>query len=136
MPRDGAGDFIQIQAQPLGFHHQLFHLFLQQRAALGRGGSGELSHHRSQAGTHFDQAFCDELRHNFVRRVGINLQGFAQSADRGERVARPHLARDHGLFRGVDYLFVERNARLEREAERDHRCTITDNTAQSRRIMT
>src|SRR5947207_108070 len=63
-----------------------------------------------------------------MRGVRIDLESLAECAHGWERIAWTKLPRDDRLPRGVDYLFVKRDARLEREAERNHRCIMTHNT--------
>ena len=70
---------------------------------------------------HLDQSFGDKLRDHFVCRIGVDFEGFAESADGGKGFARAHLAGDDSLFGGVDYLLVKGHARLERYAKRYHR---------------
>ena len=107
MASHGVRNFLEIQAKLLGLHDELFHFLLQKHATLGGRRRGQFGNNRAEAGAHLDQTFGDELRNNFVRRVGVDLEGFAQSANRREGVAGAHLPRDDGLFRGVDHLFVE-----------------------------
>ncbi len=91
------------------------------RARSLRRSGRRLQHHRADARPHLQQPFGGQLSDDFVRRVGMNLHGFAQGANRRERVARPKLAGDHGLLGGKRHLFVHRNARLRIELKRNHR---------------
>src|SRR6185295_19667274 len=76
----------------------------------------------------FDETFLNQLRDDFVRRVGIDLERLAQRPDRREGLAGKHLPRDDGFLGGVDHLLGNRNAGLKGEAGRDHGCTITGST--------
>ena len=65
---------------------------------------------------------------DFVRGIGIDLKGLAESAHRREGVAGTHLAGHDGLLSGIRGLLVKRDAGLKDQAERDHKCIITDST--------
>ena len=98
------------------------------RSTSDSGGRRSPGHHRSKAWMHFQNPLRDQLRHHFVRRIGVDLERLAQRAHGGKRLARAHLARDHRLLGGVDHLLAEGDARLKGDAERDHMCTITYST--------
>ncbi len=120
MPVQRCGDFVEREAQLFGFHHQLFQLLFEKRAALGSARRGGLGDHGANTGAHFEYPFVDQLENHFVRGVGIDFQIAAEGADGRKRVAGPHLAGDDGFLGSVDDLFVNGDAWLECQAERDH----------------
>ncbi len=127
--RERRVQIVQAQAELLGFDHKLLQFVPEQIAPLGRTGHRRSRHYCSNARFNFQQPLIGQMDDDFVRCVGIDLEGFTQRTNRRKRIARPHLARDHGLFSGIDYLFTDRYARPKDQAERYHMCTITDNTA-------
>src|SRR5258708_20785877 len=131
----GGCHVVQFETHLLGFHHEVLHFLFQQVASLGCSRQRSLRYHRAEAGAYLDQPFSYKVGDHLVRGVGIDLEGGAESAHRWKGVARPQLAGDDCLLGGVDDLLVERNSRLEREAERDHRCIITASTAKSREMQ-
>jgi hypothetical protein len=103
---------------------------VEKKGALGGCGAGWLSDDCAGARTNFEQAFIDQMGDHFMGGVRVDLQRAAEDAHRRKRIAGAHLAGDDRLPGGVDYLFVQRHAGLEGQAERNHMCTITGSTAE------
>ena len=121
MLRDRFGDLVEIQAESLGLHDKLLEFLLKQIAPLGWRGRLTLGDDGTQPRMHLDQSFGDKLRDHFVCGIGVDFEGFAESADRGKGLARAHLAGDDSLFGGIDHLLVKGHARPKRNAKRNHR---------------
>ena len=109
---DRLGDVFQIQAEFLGLDYQLLEFRSQQTSAFGGSGRGGSGHDCADAWQDFQHPLAHQLRNDFMGRIGVDLQLFAQCADRGERVAGPHLARNNRLLRGIDYLLINRDTGL------------------------
>lgn len=103
---DSLGYVFQIQAEFLGLDNQLLEFRSQQTSAFRGGGRGGSRHHCADAWQDFQHPLGHQLRNYFMRRVGVDLQLFAQCTDRWKGVAGPHLARDHRLLGGIDHLLI------------------------------
>lgn len=83
MVGDGLGDVFQIQAQFLGLNHELIQFSAQQAPAFGSGWCGRDG---TYAGQDFQHAFGQQLRDDFVRRVGVNFEApGSRPAPKGRR---------------------------------------------------
>jgi len=85
--------------------------------------------------SHFEQALGLELRDDLHRRVGMDLEGLAQGADRRERLTRLQSSRDDRAASGKADLLMHRSAGTDLTPERNHRCTITRSTLEGYREM-
>src|ERR1700682_1758530 len=121
---------VHFKAELLGLHHELLQLVLEQVAALRRRGRGTLRYHRPDARTDFDQPLGYQVSDHLVGRVRVDLKRLTQGTHGWECIAGPHLPGHNRLLGGVHYLLVKRDARLKRQSEWDHTCTITASTVQ------
>ena len=135
MRRNCIRDLVQIESELLGLDYELFQLFRQQIAPFGRSRGDTLGNERPKTGAHLDQSLGHELTNYLMSRIRVDLQFLAKRADGRKRLPRTKLSGDDGLFRGIDDLLVERDTGLEREAERDHVCTITASTPRGKKIF-
>ena len=65
------------------------------------------------------------MLHYFVGGVGVDFQAGGEGSDAWERLAGEVFAADERSFGGVDHLIEDGLARVERESERCHSCTVT-----------
>src|ERR1700688_527431 len=119
---------IEGQTQPLGFDYQLLQFLMQQLAAFGCSRARALRHHCADAGANLEYTFRFQVRDHLMSCIGIDLEGFAEFAHRGKRVAGAQLARDHSPLSGIHDLLVKRNTWLEPHTEWNHSCLITAST--------
>lgn len=112
---------IKVEAEFLRFNNQRLKIFLQQIAALGSRRRHACSYDRAKTRVNIKQPLRDELADDFVRRVGVDFQLFAEFADGRKRITSAHLTSDDCFLGGVDDLFANRSARLECDVERNHR---------------
>ena len=118
----------QIHLQALGFDDECFELAFEELRSLSCGGCGQLSHHGAASGMHLKKSIGDQLRHDLVSRVGIDLQFLAESADGRKAVARAHLAHNDRLLGRVHDLLIDRYSGLEVQPDSYHACTISRHT--------
>ena len=121
-------DLVQLEAEFLGLNDKLFQFPFEQVPPFGARRDRRIRNHGTQPGPHFEQPLVDQVRDDFVRGVGVDPQSLAQGANRRKRIAWPNLSRDQSLLGGINNLLGDRNARLQRDAERDDVCTITPST--------
>lgn len=120
--------FVQFETEFFCFDHELLQLFLKEFVLFGAGGDGPFGDDCADAGEDFEKAFGNQMLLDFVGGVGVDFEGGAHGAHRGEGVTGAELAGEDGLFGGVDHLLIERQSGLELYPERNHRCMITHST--------
>lgn len=114
-------DVVEVETEFFRFDHQRLKIFLQQIAPFGGRRRHARGYDSAEARVNVEQALRDELADDFVRRIGIDFQLFAEFADGGKRVTGANLPGDHRLFCGIDDLFANRGAGFECDVERNHR---------------
>jgi hypothetical protein len=110
----------EVDTETLGFDDEFFEFVVEEIGFFGFGGGGALGDNGSGAWTNFEEAGVDETGDDFVGRVGIDFELFAEDADGGKFVTGEELAGDDGFGGGVDNLLVDGGAGFEVHMEGDH----------------
>lgn len=104
---------LERNVELLGAEHDGFKVLFQE---FGYGATctfGSLGYPIANAGHTFDQAFVAQCDERLLHSVGIDLVLRAECPNGGENITRLEFARDDRLARGIENLFVNRNAGLE-----------------------
>lgn len=115
---------VEGESEPDGLNHQLLDVGAEDAGALAARRGRRLADDRADAGTDFQQAFLSEGCDHTLGGVDVDLQFAAESADAGKWVSGAETSGQHGFLCGEGDLLVERNAGLQFQPERDHKCTM------------
>ena len=121
MRRQRRRHFLQVYAEFFGLDHKLLDLLPKQFRSLRLRSLRKLGDHRSNSREALEQTIREEPGHHLVRGVGIDLEFLTKKTNRGKRISRAELSRNDRFLRGIHDLLVQRNARPEVDAERNHR---------------
>jgi hypothetical protein len=121
---DSLLQILERQPELLRFNHELLDLRAQEPAAFGARGRWQRGDRGAARRPYVQKPLLDELRNDFVRSIGIDLESPAKRPHRRKRVARFEPARNKSPLRSERHLFVERQTWLKNDLEGQHDCTI------------
>lgn len=110
---DGFCDVFERKVELLGAQDDGFEVLLKELGDGAAGAFGGLGDSIANAWHAFDQSFIAQCNKGFLHGVRIDLVLGAERSDRRENVSGLEFTSDDRLARGIENLFVNRNAGLE-----------------------
>ncbi len=116
---------LERDADALRLDDELLDLFFQETLTIAGAHFRTLGNHGTDSRPRFQPTLLDQVLHDFVGGIGMDLEVGRERAYRRERLPGLEFPADEGFYRSEHDLVEDRLARLQREAQECHRRTVT-----------